>query len=138
MTHILTAKDLAENANGDWIYLGPLEDALRFAAEDVDGEPTKLESGLWEFTLLQGDNWGRGDTPEMAQRYALGGYFGPADSEFRPILLATEKDNEKALNLLMDAPRIYQLLAEAEPGEGDWRYCVRKAMEALAEYIDFE
>ena len=86
IAHYLTAEDFTTGIGGDLLYIGPLADALAYAKRygDYDGEPTQNETGMWDVTLLTGDNWGRGDTPELAWRYVFGAYFGPIDENFHP------------------------------------------------------
>jgi hypothetical protein len=93
---MLTIKDLENRPEGTF-YTGPLElakDFIRKMSASTETCYTKYGKVRYSvyLSINAGDgeeaNWdncndfGNGDTPEEAWRYALGGEFGPANDEF--------------------------------------------------------
>ncbi len=96
MTYMLTIKDLEDRPEGTY-YTGPLELAKDFIRHMyATTEACYTKHGKVRYSVyLSGNatdgeeaNWnncndfGNGDTPEEAWRYAMGGEFGPANDEF--------------------------------------------------------
>lgn len=77
---------LAENENGEWFYTGDLSAAKTLAALDREPVVKVHPDNHWTVDLCDGIDevaeFGAGRTEEEAWRYALGAYFGPADSEY--------------------------------------------------------
>jgi hypothetical protein len=92
MPTMLTADQLEERPEGTF-YTGPIEPAKTHLAHDYasavsekDGVTTVLlgytaDTVTWENC----SEFGKGQSPEEAWRYALGAAYGPVDDEFQPI-----------------------------------------------------
>jgi hypothetical protein len=94
MPTMLTADQLEERPNLGTFYTGPLEPAKDHLARNDYASAVSERDGV--HTVLVGytsdtvtwDNcaeFGNGQTPEEAWRFALGAAYGPVDSEFEPI-----------------------------------------------------
>lgn len=84
----VTAADFGTGANGDALYIGPLEPAVRFVKQECEWTVTPMKSGKTLVQLDGGNCFGAADTEELAWRYAIAAeLYGNDGSIFRPFLL---------------------------------------------------
>lgn len=89
-TYRVTRQDFGIGANGDALYIGPLNVAIASIKRTCEWEVKTCNSGKSILVELDGGNcFGAADTEEMAWRYAIAAeFYGNTGDTFEPFLLS--------------------------------------------------